>query len=923
MSSLPTGTVTFLFTDIEGSTKLWEQNPEAMKAALAKHDSILKEIIESNKGYIIKTTGDGVHTVFSTAIDAINASILAQRNLHSVFNLNSSSFALKARMGLHTGEAELRDNDYYGQTLNRAARIMSAGHGGQILVSGVTAQVAREHLSDDITLLDLGEYNLKGLSRSEQIFQVLGPDLQKEFPPLTSIAMATNNLPTQLTSFIGRERELKEARERLLAARLLTLIGPGGTGKTRLSLQLGADVLPLFAEGVWFIELAPLADPALILQTVASVLGVRAQMGMPLINVVQDFLRGKNLLLIFDNCEHLVEASAQLADDFLHNAPNIKIVASSREALSIGGETVYRVPSLGLPNQASASHEALAGYESIQLFVERARAANPKFDLTEKNAPSVAQICRRLDGIPLALELAAARVTVFSAEQIASRLDDRFKLLTGGSRTALPRQQTLRALIDWSYDILPKEECMLLRSLSVFAGGWTFEAAEAICSDLDVLTLLSQLVNKSLVTVDEEGDEPRYRLLETIRQYARDKLLDMGEAAEMRNRHLDYYVQFSENSEGELFGSMALNWVNRLEAEYDNLRTAIEWGMDNDVLAVLRMGGALPNFWFRRGYESEAIKWMEEALAHADALPQVEGAEARQRMVIIAKAWQASAWMSFSQGNMAKAIVASATCATLARQLGNKQLLALVLSFEAASRMNSGNFENIDVIVDEALNAAHESGDTFALGMAFGMIGSRMMMAGRDLETAKEYTTKSLSLLKEHSNRFGYGMVLFSIGMGSRFQGRFAEAREKFVILLPIFAAMGDYHRTNMIHSETAHMERLEGHYEKAAQLYRKTIVEWKRLGHRAAVANQLECLAFIAKIREQTERAAKLFGAAEMIREVIHIPMNGMEQAEYDREVGDLREGMNEDDFIKLWAEGRSMSLEQAVEYALEESDG
>src|SRR5258706_12685808 len=368
-------------------------------------------------------------------------------------------------MGLHTGEAELRDNDYYGQTLNRVVRIMSAGHGGQILISGITAQVAHEHLASDISLLDLGEHNLKGLSHAEKIFQVVAADLQKDFPALVTIAIATNKLPTQLTSFIGRERELKEAQEKLLAARLLTLIGPGGTGKTRLSLQLGVNVLPLFSDGVWFIELAPLADPALALQTIASVLGVRAQLGMPLKNIVLDFLRGKNLLLIFDNCEHLVDACAQLADEFLHNAPDLKIIASSREALGISGETIYRVPSLGLPNQAPASREALAGFESIQLFVERARAANPKFDLTEKNASAVAQICRRLDGIPLALELAAARVSVFSAEQIASRLDDRFKLLTGGSRTALPRQQTLRAFVDLGYDIFPKAELLLLRRL--------------------------------------------------------------------------------------------------------------------------------------------------------------------------------------------------------------------------------------------------------------------------------------------------------------------------------------------------------------------------------------------------------------------------------------------------------------------------
>jgi class 3 adenylate cyclase/biopolymer transport protein ExbB/TolQ len=310
MANLPTGTVTFLFTDIEGSTKLWEQHPEAMKAALAKHDSILKETVESNHGYLIKTTGDGVHAVFTTALDAINAAVASQRNLQTSEFFKNSEVLLRARMGLHTGEAELRDNDYFGQTLNRAARIMSAGHGEQILISAITAQVAREHAPVEVSFLDLGEHNLKGLSQVEKIFQVVAPGLQKDFPPLNSIPTATNNLPAQLTSFIGRERELKEASKKLASAKLLTLIGPGGTGKTRLSIQLGTEVLSHFADGVWFIELAPLADPALVLQTIASVLGVRAQSGMPLKNIVFDFLRAKNLLLIFDNCEHLADACA-------------------------------------------------------------------------------------------------------------------------------------------------------------------------------------------------------------------------------------------------------------------------------------------------------------------------------------------------------------------------------------------------------------------------------------------------------------------------------------------------------------------------------------------------------------------------------------------------------------------------------------
>jgi non-specific serine/threonine protein kinase len=739
-----------------------------------------------------------------------------------------------------------------------------------------------------------------------------------------SIATATNNLPAQLTSFIGREKEIREAKEKLLSAKLLTLIGPGGTGKTRLSIQLGMEVLPNFTDGVWFIELAPLADPALILQTIASVLNVRAQMGMSLKDIVVDYLRAKNLLLIFDNCEHLVEASAQLADEFLHNAPNLKIIASSREALGIGGETVYRVPSLSLPNQAEASREALVGFESIQLFVERARAANPKFDLTEKNASSIAQICRRLDGIPLALELAAARVTVFPAEQIASRLDDRFKLLTGGSRTALPRQQTLRALIDWSYDMLSEAERALLRRLSVFAGGWIFEAAESICNDLDVLSLLTQLVNKSLVTMDDEGDEPRYRLLETVRQYARDKLMESGEAEQMRNRHLDYFVQLTESAEQALIGYAALSWINRLEAESDNLRAAFEWGMETNVVTVLTMTHALQYFWYRRGYETEGRRWAGQALEKIQNLPAVEGdlstsAGARQRMLVTAKAWQAISFLATSQGDFLVANAASQKCQELARQLGDKRLLATELAFLVATKMMSGDTTYEDSVIEEIVNIARESNDPFALSVSHGVVGLNMLWKSQDARIANEHVSKGLALLKNTPHHFWQTMMLFGLGMEARFQGRFDEARERFVPLLAAFHEMGDQHRANMIHSECAHMQRLEGHHDKAESMYRETILEWQRLGHRAAVANQLECFAFIAKVNEQPERAIKLLGAAEALREIIQIDMSPMERVEYEREAGELRARMSEKEFNIQWLEGRAMTMEQAIAYALE----
>ncbi len=419
MDRLPSGTVTFLFTDIEGSTQLWETQPEAMQDALARHDSILRQAIESNNGYVIKGTGDGFHGVFERAIDAVHTTLAAQRVLKDPI----CGLQLKVRMGLHTGEAEIRAGDYHGQALNRAARIMSVGSGGQILLSALTAELAREHLPGDASLLGVGEHRLRDLVRPEQLFQLVASDLPKEFPALKSLNALPNNLPSQLTSFIGREREMQEAKKLLSFARLLTLIGPGGTGKTRLSLQIAADQLSEFKDGVWLVELAPLAEPAFIISTIAGILELHEVPGIPLINIITDYLRARQLLLILDNCEHMIEESAKIADHLLHACPQLKIIASSREALGIDGETVYRVPSLSLPEHSSNS---LMDYESTRLFIDRATKAEPRFHLTDHNASSITQICIRLDGIPLAIELAAARVKLFTPAQIAERLDDRF-----------------------------------------------------------------------------------------------------------------------------------------------------------------------------------------------------------------------------------------------------------------------------------------------------------------------------------------------------------------------------------------------------------------------------------------------------------------------------------------------------------------
>jgi predicted ATPase/class 3 adenylate cyclase len=918
-TNIPSGTVTFLFTDLEGSTKLWEQYPGEMKLALTRHDELVRHAIESQAGRIIKNTGDGFHAVFDTGVNGVKAALAAQRALFSTNWDEIKPHSLRVRMGLHTGEAQERSGDFYGPALNRAARLMSVAHGGQTLLSTTTADLVRDQLPESAALKDLGEHRLRDLVRSEHVFQLVDPAIPSEFPPIRSVDAFPNNLPVQLTSFIGREHELEEARQRLASAHLLTLIGPGGTGKTRLSLQLAADLLPSFPDGVWLAELAPLTDPALVPQSVASVFRLREQLGMPLDELLIDYLRDKNLLLMMDNCEHLIDACAQLADHILHTCANLKIIVSSREALGISGETVYRVPPLSLPDSEILTRASLTKCESAQLFIERAAAAKPRFSVTGQNVESIAQICRRLDGIPLAIELAAARVTAFSPEQIASHLDDRFRLLTGGSRTALPRQQTLRALIDWSYELLSEDERRLLRKLSVFAGGWTFEAAESVCSDLDVLDLLSQLVNKSLVTVDDEADEPRYHLLETVRQYARDKLLEMGETEPTRGSHFDYFFRLTEELAPRLKSFGASQWVDRLELEHDNLRAAAQWGLENRLTDLLQMIQFLPYFWNRRGYEEEGRNLIRDALRRASQLPEFQGGADQRQLTLLGQAWQVLAMLAYSQGDNVRAVDASQRAAALARQLDDKRLLALALAFEASGLMFLGQIENVEPLLKEGLTAAEQSGDKFAVGLPLSLYAQAISMTTGDFVLARSEILRGRELLRESGDDWGASMSLLSTAMIAKYRQDYPEARRQFVALEPIFRDLGDQHRINMVRSELAHLERFEGHYQQAEALYRESIQEWQRIGHRAAVAHQIECFAILARLNGQGERAARLYGAAEALREKIGISMTQMERVEYEQHVAGLRVVMEPSTLASAWAEGVRMTMDQAVRFAVE----
>ncbi len=899
----PTGTVTFLFTDIDGSTKLWEQYPEAMKAALAKHDLILKEAIASNHGQIVKTTGDGVFAVFTTALDGINAAVTMQRELLQV----SEALHLGVRMGLHTAEAELRDGDYFGTSINRAARIMSVGHAGQVLLSETTAQVVSEHLPKEYALLELGGYTLKGLARPERITQLVVPGLQKDFPQLNSISIATNNLPIQLTSFIGREKEIAEITALLDANRLVTLTGSGGTGKARLSLEVGTQELARYASGVWMIELAALSDPAQIIPALAQVFGLQESPFNPLAAVATDYLRDKNLLLILDNCEHLIAACARLAEDLLHHCTGLKILASSREALGIAGEMAYRIP-------------PLADSESTRLFMERARASTAKLSLTGSEVSSISQICSRLDGIPLAIELAAARTNFLSIDQIAARLDDRFRLLTGGSRTALPRQQTLRALIDWSYDLLGEAECALLRRLSVFSGGWTLEAAEFVCPNHDVMELLSQLVNKSLIVVDKEGSESiRYRLLETIRQYARDKLMDAGESQQVRAIHGQYFLQMAESAESHLYQADSGKLISLLERERDNFRVAIEWTTLQDIDSALRIVYALQLYWVRNHYLAQGRALAQAVIARAEEIPPLEGQAAFHRKVLIAKALSTLSALAMSQGDLQYLREVSVKCEEYAYEVGDKVLVARTLVFKCEAHLSVGNMEGVEAWSREALACARDGNDPFTLGMSLGVKCQYLLITGKDPEKARETASQSTKILQENGLHWGYALVFLGIGMMAKYKGEFAFSRETLRNILPLFVEMGDTHQETMIQSELGHMERYEGHLEKAEQIYRATILVWQRIGHRAAVANQLESLAFIASANDQVERAARLLGAAEALREKINIQMSQFERSEYDRQVAGLRICLAEPVFSNLWSEGRLMTMEQAIQLAVD----
>ncbi len=941
MSDSPASTLTFLFTDIEGSTQLWEQHAETMRTALVRHDSILHESVQRRDGTVVKSTGDGIHAVFGHAADAVRAVADAQRALAA--EPWGEVGQVRVRMGVHSGPAEQRAGDYYGSTLNRAARLMAIAHGEQVLLSESAAGLARDSLPQEAALRDMGEHRLKDLTRPERVYQLVAPGLRADFPPLCSLTSFPNNLPVQLTNFVGRERVLSDTRRMLASTHLLTLTGPGGTGKTRLALHLAADMLDEYADGAWLVELAPLTDPALVLQSIAGALNVREQPSRSLIAVVSDFLRDKRLLLILDNCEHVIESCAEQSESLLRAAPQLRIVASSREPLGIAGEAIFRVPPLSLPQvpgapgaiSAPGSDEAgrtretgrsmpdISQSEAVRLFVERAQAARASFALTAADGPAVAQICTRLDGIPLAIELAAARVRSLSVSEIASRLDDQFRLLTGGSRTALPRQQTLRALIDWSYNLLTPSECILFRRLAVFAGGWTLDAAEnvtangaeatgsAALASEEVYDTLDSLVNKSLVISEPRGDCTHYRFLETIRQYARDRLVEAGESERIRDRHLDYVVQFAREVEPSLTLAENAEWADRAGLELDNIRAALDWSLERKPLSALHILYSLMFFWQNSEYLPEGKRWYEQALLRTDGELGDEFKRARARV------FTALAAASVAHGDIQTAVRARDESLRLYADLGQPPETARGLAFAVLTATYAGDAEAAEAYFTEGRAIAQAAGDKFDEMMMYGMMGRVAGMRGEHA-AYEAYMDRAATLAREIGSNYGLATALMGGGMAAISQGDYAVARARLEQSHAMFARGGSRHFMNVTRSELANVARLLGEYEHASRLYGEVIVFWKHQGHRAGIARCFECLAFIAGARGDTSRAAQLFGAAQALREAAHSNMTPDEQAEYASELARIRAAADPTAFDAAWAAGRALTLEGAIQMAL-----
>src|SRR5215203_2724646 len=875
MPDLPSGTVTFLFTDIEGSTALWERDRAAMAAAVERHHTLVREAIETHHGVLFKIVGDAVQAAFPTAPEAVAAALEAQRSLVTE-RWSAMDGALAVRMAVHTTAAEPHDGDYLAPGLNRLARLVSAAHGGQVLLTVVTQNLARDALPLNASLRDLGEHPLRDLDQPQRVFQLLHADLPADFPPIRSLATGPNNLPVQLTPFLGREEPVARVVAFLSRedVRLLTITGPGGVGKTRVALQAAADVLEHFPDGVWFVDLSGLDDPTLVPLAIAGVLGVRDE-GSGLTERLVGALAGKRLLVL-DNLERVLEA-APFVTNLLARASGAKVLVTSRAPMHTYGEQEYPLAPFLLPNPAHLPPlQQVLQLDAVRLFVERAQAVKPDFTVTAANACAIAEICHRLDGLPLAIELAAALVRLLSPQALLMRLEKRLPLLTRGARDVPARQQTMRDAIGWSHDLLTQEEQTLLHCLAVFSGGCTLEAAEAVVdpeATLDVFDGIASLVDKSLLRQKEVKGEPRFRMLETVREFALERLEESGKGEESRRRLAAWCLALAEAAQPELIGgSMQSRWVGLLDNELPNIRAAVNWLLERgEGRTALRLLTSAEDYWSRRRPNNvELCRWLTAALAAAPEAPAADRTVAHY-------------------------------------------LLALVNS-------TLGNEEEAAMHAQQLLSAAQESGDPAALGLAQYGVGMVWEFRGHSEQAAADLA-EAVPLLQVAGNDVlaawaqadladilvWRGDLAVGVPMLEEALARLRQTSADWLILLVL--------------NQRGHAALAQRDLLRAASCFAESITVAQTIEQTRATLGAVHGLAGVALALGQAERAARLLGAVGAAREALG--MGQITQKHHgERITANTRAALDAADFEAAWSAGRMLTLEEAVAEALAIAD-
>jgi predicted ATPase/class 3 adenylate cyclase len=813
MAELPTGTVTFLFTDIEGSTRLLQELGGRYPAVRDDHAAIIRQAIADAGGVEVSTEGDSFFAVFTTPAGAVRATVSAQRALAE--HPWPPGASVRVRMGLHTGEGVTGGEDYVGIDVNRAARIADAAHGGQVLVSGATHGLVEHDLPEGASFRDLGKHRLRDIAHPEHLYDVVIEGLPADFLPPRTLDARPNNLPLQLTSFVGREREIAEVRRLLSRTRLLTLTGVGGTGKSRLALQVAAEVLPEYRDGVFFVDLSPVHDPALVPSAVATALGVPVSPGQPVLETVKDRLHDNQLLLLMDNFEQVVDASP-IVEELLLAAPMLKVMVTSRVVLSLRGEQEYVVPPLEPPDPDRLPDlPALRQVEAVRLFTERARAATPRFGLTKENARAVAEIAARLDGLPLAIELAATRTKLLTPHEMLPRLEKRLALLTSGPRTLPERHRTLREAIAWSYDLLDPAERALFGRLSVFTGGWTIESTEAVCDPVglgvDTLDGLTSLVNQSLVQRTDPDGEPRFSMLETVHEFAQERLQASGDFEPTRRRHAEHFLDLALKAEPHLTAEDQKQWLDRCELEHPNIRAALRWAIDEgDPPRAQEAAGALWRFWQQRGHLAEGRRWFDEVLAMPSG---------RTRTSTRAKALAGAGGIAWWQTDITAARSFYEEALAIERELGDPARIAEALynmSFVAAVDPLGGP-RTLDLL-EEGLELFRRVGDEAGVARVLSMLAGRHAMAG-DWNPFIAGTEEVVAIWRRVGDRFRLAMDLASLAMAYARVGREDEARNAVREALELFSEVDNPTGIGMVLLALSFLAHREGRHEDAVRL--------------------------------------------------------------------------------------------------------